>query len=86
MAVGKRVATEDPQDLVYIVKLEQAVKEAKVVAVRGLQQTGYSNRQIGEVLGVTRQAIALQWPGGADDPDGTSESPAAGNAGDRSSS
>ena len=62
LAVGKRIAVEDPADLAHILALEAKVTEAKDIAVRGLQRTGYSNREIGDVLGVTRQRVTQRWP------------------------
>jgi hypothetical protein len=61
-AVGKRVATEDAPDLVLLLALERAVEEAWETAVEGIRSTGTTDREIGRVLGVTRQAVEKRWP------------------------
>ena len=62
LAIGKRVAVEDPSDLEHLLRLEEAVGQAMTTAIRGLQTSGYSNQAIGDALGVTRQRITQQWP------------------------
>lgn len=62
MAVGRRVADEDPEDLAHIVHLVDKAAEALALAVHGLRQTGYSDAQIGGALGITKQAVAQRWP------------------------
>lgn len=61
-AVGKRVATEDPEDLEMLLALEDELAKAWRRAVDGLRQTGYTDGQIGEVLLITKQAVAQRWP------------------------
>jgi hypothetical protein len=60
-SVGKRVAEEDTDGLEQIMQLDAAVQEALAVAVNGLRRN-YSDRAIGQVLGVTRQAVEQRWP------------------------
>jgi hypothetical protein len=61
-SVGKRVAWEDPEDLAYLLKLDAALKEAWRTAVDGLRTHGATDRQIGQALGTTRQAVEQRWP------------------------
>jgi hypothetical protein len=116
--VGKRIATEDPPDLLLLAELEQEVRRAKrkqaelivaavkagktdranpaqsvkprnskgqlqgqstrdpiktqvleeaakiawEVAVQGIRRSGFTDREIGEALGTTRQAVEQRWP------------------------
>jgi hypothetical protein len=62
VTVGKRVATEDPEDLRELLTLDQALSDAWLVAVAGLRETGFSDSEIGRVLGITKQAVAQRWP------------------------
>jgi predicted nucleotidyltransferase len=62
-AVGERVAQEDPEDLLALQQIEQALDRAWSTAVTGLRATGYTDRDIGKVLGgITKQSVAERWP------------------------
>jgi hypothetical protein len=61
-ALGKRVATEDVDSLRLLRELDRAVERTWATAVAGLRTTGYSDREIGEQLGITRQAVQQRWP------------------------
>jgi hypothetical protein len=61
LAVGKRVATEDPEDLIHIRQLEQAVARAWRIAVDGQRHT-FSDREIADALSVSRPAVTQRWP------------------------
>jgi hypothetical protein len=39
---------------------------AKVLetAIAGLRESGHTDKQIGEALGITQQAVSKRWPGG----------------------
>ena len=63
-AVGKRVALEDPEDLLHLIRLEAELDDAFRVAVAGLRETGYSDGAIGAVFGITKQAVQQRWPRG----------------------
>jgi hypothetical protein len=68
LSVGKRVAEEDPDDLRYLVALKARLQQAFTTAVMGLRRSGYSDGQIGAVLGsVTKQAVQQRWPRKRDD-------------------
>jgi hypothetical protein len=60
--VGKRISTEDAPDLLLLAELEQEVRRAWQVAVQGIRRSGCTDREIGEVLGTTRQAVEQRWP------------------------
>lgn len=62
LALGRRIGTEDPEQLAELAELEAAVAEAWWLAVDGLRETGYSDAAIGRQLGMTRQAVAQRWP------------------------
>lgn len=61
-ALGKRIATEDPEALELLLALEGDLGEAWRVAVAGLRGSGFLDREIGEVLGCSRQAVEQRWP------------------------
>lgn len=61
-ALGKHIATEDVDSLRILRALDHAVEQAWAIAIVGLRKTGYSDREIGEMLGVTRQAVQQRWP------------------------
>lgn len=60
--IGKRVATEDPEDLRFLVQLEQELKQAWETAIAGIRSSGFTDREIGKELGTTRQAVEQRWP------------------------
>jgi hypothetical protein len=62
MAVGKRVAVEDVEELRHLSRMEVALEQAWGIAVAGLRATGYTDGQIGWQLGITKQAVAQRWP------------------------
>ena len=65
-SIGKRISTEDPDDLTLLVELDRDLHEAWQVAIAGLRHSGFLDREIGEVLGCSRQAIEQRWPRGSD--------------------
>lgn len=54
----------DTADLVLLAQLDTAIARARDTAVLGLRECGYNDREIGEALGVTQQAVSKRWPGG----------------------
>lgn len=64
-AIGKRVADEDPADLALLLELDEQLRLAWEDAIVGLRQTGYSDSEIGGVLGTTKQAVQQRWPRGS---------------------
>jgi hypothetical protein len=61
LAVGRRVAAEDPDALKHLQALGAALDDAFAAGVEGLR-SNYSDRVIGDELGVTRQAVEQRWP------------------------
>lgn len=61
-SLGRRVGSEDPASLVYLAAVEEAARLARAGAVEALRETGYTDVQIGEVLGISRQAVQQAWP------------------------
>ena len=60
-SVGKRVAGEDTDGIEQLSLVEAALSDAWTVAVAGLRRN-YSDRAIGDALGITRQAVEQRWP------------------------
>jgi hypothetical protein len=61
-ALGIRVACEDPDGLRHLLDLHAEIDAATFRAVTGLRQSGYTDVQIGEQLGISRQAVQQRWP------------------------
>lgn len=61
-AVGERVAMEDPEGILWLSRLSQACDQAAARAVEGLREGGHTDKDIGEALGMTRQAVQQRWP------------------------
>lgn len=61
-ALGERVAEEDPADLRLLLRLRVELDRAMAVAVDGLRAGGHTDGDIGEVLGMSRQAVQQRWP------------------------
>jgi hypothetical protein len=62
VAIGKRIATEDPDSLMILDSLEATLAEAWRVAIDGIRSSGFTDREIGKELGTTRQAVEQRWP------------------------
>ena len=62
--VGARLADDDPDSLALLAGLDAEVKRAWRVAVRGMRQAGFSDREIGEALGITKQTVQERWERG----------------------
>jgi hypothetical protein len=56
MALGRRCADGDVEDLELIRFLMKACRRAETIAISGLRQQGYSWAEIGKGLGITRQS------------------------------
>jgi hypothetical protein len=61
-ALGKRIATEDPEALELLLDLEADLREAWRTAITGLRGSGFLDREIGDVLACSRQAVEQRWP------------------------
>jgi hypothetical protein len=62
VSLGKRAETEDSDGLACLLSVEENLREVWRAAIAGLRDTGYTDREIGEQLGTTRQAVDLRWP------------------------
>lgn len=60
-AVGNRAAAEDVDSLEQLKQLDRAMADAWATAIAGLRRN-YSDPQIGQALGITRQAVEKRWP------------------------
>lgn len=61
-AAGRHVGEADPAQLPDLVKLHDEVERALAHAVESHRAHGALDREIGEVLGITRQAVQKRWP------------------------
>jgi DNA-directed RNA polymerase specialized sigma24 family protein len=64
-AHGRRVATGDVEALGDLVNLSTTIDAAITEAVIGLRAFGYSWAEIGQRLGISRQAAQQRWGGAA---------------------
>lgn len=62
LAIGRRVAEEDPEDLEFLIVLGQALNEAWSEAIAGLRASGHTDTVIGQALGTTKQNVQKRWP------------------------
>ena len=60
-AYGRRVAAGDVEALTLMLGLSAEIDEAVTQAVTGLRGFGYSWAEIGDRLGITRQAAQQRW-------------------------
>jgi DNA-binding GntR family transcriptional regulator len=58
---GRRVADADPDELRQLLELRDIVDQAVLQAVTGLRRSGATWQDIGDALGVTRQACIMRW-------------------------
>ncbi|MGL5910294.1 MAG: hypothetical protein ACRCZP_09855 [Phycicoccus sp.] len=63
-AHGRRVATGDVEALPHLVDLSTWIDAATTEAVTGLRDAGYSWAEIGQRLGISRQAAQQRWGAG----------------------
>ncbi len=62
-AYARRVASGDVEALTSMVRLSGALDAAIADAVAGLRTVGYSWAEIGQRLGISRQAAQQRWGG-----------------------
>lgn len=60
-AYGRRVGGADMEDLAQLVELRAELDQIIGGAIAGVRAAGYSWADVGEVLGVTRQAAQQRW-------------------------
>jgi hypothetical protein len=61
VAYARRVATGDVEALRHMVDLSDFLDQAITQAVKGLRAHGYSWAEIGDRLGISRQAAQQRW-------------------------
>lgn len=61
-SLGLRAATGDPDTAHLLSMVENELANSMALAVRCWRRTGYSDREIGRELGVTKQAVQKRWP------------------------
>jgi hypothetical protein len=62
LAVGRRVARQDPEDLDALMSLQAALDRSWRIAIDGLRASRYTDGEIGSHLGISKQAVAQRWP------------------------
>jgi hypothetical protein len=62
-AYARRVAAGDVEALTFMLGLSGQIDDAIAQAVKGLREFGYSWAEIGNRLGITRQAAQQRWGG-----------------------
>lgn len=61
LAVGRRVADEDPEQLAELITLRHVLDEAIIEAVAGQRANDITWEAIGAATGTTRQAALMKW-------------------------
>ena len=61
-ALGQRCSALDPDSGLYLVAVQDELDRAFATAVAGWRLSGFSDGQIGETLGVTKQAVQKRFP------------------------
>jgi hypothetical protein len=61
-AVAKRLAAGDPDGAALLLLLDAELDKAWALAVAGWRGAGFSDSDIGKVLGTTKQAVQQRWP------------------------
>lgn len=63
-ALGRRIGNGTPEELIILTRLSAQAEKLLGDAVRQLRDHGTTDAEIGEALGITRQAVSKRWPGG----------------------
>lgn len=62
-ALARDTSEWDVEDLKIIGRLQAELIATRQVVVYGLRDHGANDREIGEALGITQQAVSKRWPG-----------------------
>lgn len=54
----------EPEHLLALRQIEAAIETVRSTAIYGMREHGVTDKQIGEALGITQQAVSKRWPGG----------------------
>ena len=68
-AIGKRVGQEDPTSIESLQVLQDALDGAWAHAIAEHRRAGMPDREVAEILGITRQAVQWRWPWPKEDDD-----------------
>lgn len=60
-AYSRRIATGDIESLAHLITLADEVDDATQQAVNGIRAAGYSWADVGDRLGISRQAAQQRW-------------------------
>lgn len=63
-ALDRDLAEWEPDDLIILADLESELQRVRGAAVLGMREHGVTDRQIGDALNITQQAVSKRWPGG----------------------
>jgi DNA-binding NarL/FixJ family response regulator len=63
-ALGQDPTEWEPMDLEKLSLMEEMIAKVREKAVIGMRESGVTDKQIGEALGITQQAVSKRWPGG----------------------
>lgn len=66
-ALGRRCGEESPEDLELIVELRAEVEAALTRAMQGQREAGFSLREVGAPIGMSKQAVAQRLAAAASD-------------------
>ena len=69
-SLGRQAQAGDPEDLKMFIALAGHINLELSKAVQALRSHGYTDVEIGEQLGMTRQAVQQRWPRPAGSPVG----------------
>lgn len=64
IALGNAPNEFEPRHLMALQHLKDQVDQVAAKAVYGMRESGYTDKEIAEELGVSQQAISKRWPGG----------------------
>lgn len=63
-ALGRNPEEWEPEHLAELRRIELDVAHVRTQVVYGMREHSYTDKQIGEALGITQQAVSKRWPGG----------------------
>lgn len=63
-ALDRDLAEWEPDDLIILADLEAELRRVRGAAVLGMREHGITDKQIGDALNITQQAVSKRWPGG----------------------